>query len=386
MTENPKNIPVPGVDFADEEVNLADLFVKIRVFAGAVLKNWYWVILIGGLMGLWSYRSTSKIKRIYTGSVSFLIEDKKEEDNTGDYASLDVGIAEKKALKYNWDKIKQLSLSKRVVHEALFDTIILDGTMDYLGNHLINIYELDDYWASFDSTLVGVRFSHDTISRFDYREKAALAGAYRKIALGEQHFCYTTYDEDSGIFKITTTTIHEGLTIAITKAVYKELSDYYIEVETERQMEIYRLTSAATDSLRKALFASQMGLLKFEDTNLGLARKQYEAQKLILETEVQQFRVAFGESFSNLQSVEMALRNTIPFIHTLDLPIEPLKSFQPSPTSSAINGIIMGAILAIIFFISRKILSDIFEQVTDEIKKVEEESDGQELESEEVLE
>ena len=386
MTENPKNAPIPGVDFADEEVNLADLFVKIRAFASAVLKNWYWVLLLGILMGVWSYRSTSKIKRIYTGSVSFLIEDKKEEDNTGDYASLDVGIAEKKALKYNWDKIKQLSLSKRVVHGALFDTVMLDGKMDFLGNHLINIYELDDYWATFDTSLVGVRFTHDSISTFDYREKAALAGAYRKIALGEQHFCYTTYDEDSGIFKITTTTIHEGLTIAITKAVYHNLSDYYIEVETERQMEIFRLTSAATDSLRKALYASQIGLLKFEDTNMGLARKQYEAKKLILETEVQQFRVAFGESFSNLQSVEMALRNTIPFIHTLDLPIEPLKSFQPSPTSAAINGGIMGAILAIVFFISRKILSDIFEQVSDEIENVGKELEENESESEATLE
>ena len=114
--------------------------------------------------------------------------------------------------------------------------------------------------------------------------------------------------------------------------------------------------------MKKELLLAQDRLLRFEDTHMGLSRKQYEAQKILLENEVQKRALGFGETFSNLQSVEMALRNTIPFIHTVDLPIEPLRSFKPSPVSAAINGVIIGGILGAVFFISRKILKDIFNE------------------------
>lgn len=363
MTEVKQN-QNPKVEFADEEVNLKDLLMKIQAYGKVVIKNWYWIGTIGILLGVYSYYSTSKIPRLYKGTANFLVSDKKEEASTNDYASLDIGISERKAIKYNLDKIVQLSLSRKVVNEALFVKVEIDSVEDYIANFIIKEYDLTKIWMNLNPDFQGFLFTHDSIPAFSRMEKVALKGVYNNIigATGEKRLSVTHYDEDSEIISITSESTNEALSIHLTVQLYEKLSEYYIEVESERQYEIYRLTKEANDSMKQELLAAQNRLLRYEDTHMGLSRRHYETRKILLENEVQKRVLGFGETFSNLQDVEMALRNTIPFIHTIDLPIEPLRSFKPSPVSSAINGVIIGSILGAAFFISRKILQDIFNE------------------------
>ena len=55
----------------------------------------------------------------YRAITTFMVSDKKEEIRYSDYASLDYGISERASIKYNLDKIIQLSTSRRVVTDAL---------------------------------------------------------------------------------------------------------------------------------------------------------------------------------------------------------------------------------------------------------------------------
>jgi hypothetical protein len=367
------------VEFADEEVNLRDLLMKIQAYAKTVLKNWWIIGIIGAAMGAYSYYSTSKIPRVYKATANFMVSDKKEEASTNDYASLDIGLSERKAIKYNLDKIIQLSMSMKVVHRALFEKRMVRDTMDYLANHIIHQYHLRDKWVNEDPRFQNFSFTHDSIPGFTRMEKVALKGVYNMIvgATGEKRLSVSHYDEDSEIISITSETTNEALTLHLTVVLYEKLAEHYIKVESERQEEIYRLTKEANDSMKQELLLAQNRLLRFEDTHMGLARKEYETSKILLENEVQKRVLAFGKTFSNLQDVAMALRNTIPFIHEIDRPIEPLRSFKPSPISSAINGVIIGCILGAAFFISRKILKDIFSEFETEFLGEGEENQAQ---------
>ena len=350
--------PVSGRDFADEEVNLKEIFDKAIAFFWEVVRFWWLLILVGALMAINSYRSTSKEVATYRAETTFMVSDKKEEIRYSDYASLDYGISERASIKYNLDKVVHLAQSMRVIQDALFKKYEHLDTIDYLANHMIRIFKLHDRW---NGPLKTFYFTHDSIPQFNRIENNALKNLYFMVTgrRGEKRLVNTAYDLDSGVFSIVALTTNEFMAIALSKSIFRALGDFYILSESAKQRKIYQMVIEETDSLRGEIVSAQRRLLAFQDRHLGLSQQQFAARKKGLEEEVFKLSMAFGGSYEDMQSTEMALLNTIPFIQVIDEPLVPIRPTKPSPVKAAITSFILWIFLTSVFVVIRRVILDI---------------------------
>ena len=112
-----------GKEFADEEVNLKEIFNKALDFFWEAVSFWWLIILVALFMAYRSYQIASKKPKTFRAVTTYMVNDKKEEIRYSDYASLDYGISERASIKYNLDKIIQLTTTMRVVREALLQKV-----------------------------------------------------------------------------------------------------------------------------------------------------------------------------------------------------------------------------------------------------------------------
>ena len=305
-----------------------------------------------------NYKSASKEPVTYTARATFTISDKKEEVAWNDFSSLDLGISERKAIKYNLDKVVEYTRSRKVIQRALFRKVTINGTENYIANHMIDIYKFHDKWVEAGEDMGDFYYSHDTIPKFNRNENKALKNLYFKVVGSgvSEPLVTVGYDENSTVIRISGKTVNEALTISLVKEIYFSLADYYVEVETKRQQEVFKLIYASTDTVRINLIKAQRRLLAYLDRNQGLALRQYDAKKLVLQQEVDMWVANLAESFKSLQATKAALANTIPFVHPIDLPVIPLRPSIVSRGQAVIMGIIVGGILGAIGVVAKKIL------------------------------
>ncbi len=350
------------VEFSNEEVNLKDVFRKIVAYLWEFLQMWW---LIGGLalfMGYTAYRAALNTPKLYKADVTFMVSDKKEEIVYNYQASTDYGIGEATTVEYNLDKIVQLSMSKRVLYNALFEKVTINDSEDFLITKIMEEYDLIKKWSANNPAMADLVFEHDSIAIFNRLQLTALKNVFFMITGqgGEGKICNSFFDQDSGFIHISSSTTSEGLAIAMTKAIFKHLSLFYIYSESEKQREIYNLVVEEADSLRGEITEAQRRLLTYNDRNLGLSLQQYDANKLILEEEVHKLTIIFAEAVKDMQSSEMALRNKIPFIVPIDLPSIPIRPSAPSPAKAFVSNAIVGVILAMVFIVIRRVLLNIW--------------------------
>ena len=237
----------------------------------------------------------------------------------------------------------------------------MKDTIDFLANHVIREYKMNETW---EGNLKGFFFTHDTIQKYDRIAFTALKNVFFKVVgkSGESRLVQSLYDTDSGILSIAAVTTSESLSIALSKEVFYSLGRFYVFSESEKQRRIYEMVRVETDSLRGEIVSAERRLLAFSDQNMGLSLKQYEARKTGYQEEVSKLSIAFGESFKNLQSSEMALLNTIPFIQEIDLPIIPIRPSKPSPIKAAITSGALWAFLTVLFVIVRRVILNILDK------------------------
>lgn len=350
------------VEFANEEVNLKEVFRKVMSHLWEFLRFWWLIAGLSLFFGYVSYRSTSKVPKTYKAEATFMIADKKEEIVYNYSASVDYGIGEATTVQYNLDKVIQLAMSMRVVYDALLSKTVINGKEDFLINHVMDEYELNKKWGANNPEMASMRITHDTLAQFDRLEMTLMKNVYFLITGlgGEGKLCNGLYDQDSGFIHISATTTCEGLSIALVNAIFESLSKFYIYTESEKQRKVYNLVMIEADSIRGELVTAQRRLLEYKDRMMGLSREQYDAKKILLEEEVHKLTIIFAEAIKDRESTEMALRNTIPFIIPIDMPCIPIRPNQPSPPKAFVSSAVVTSILTMVFLVLRRIVLNIW--------------------------
>jgi len=68
--------------------------------------------------------------------------------------------------------------------------------------------------------------------------------------------------------------------------------------------------------------------------------------------------MALGESTKNQEIADFALRNTMPYVQTIDRPVEPLTAVKKSLLKNLFLGMILGITLAGLIILLRKLYLD----------------------------
>jgi len=274
----------------------------------------------------------------------------------------------------NLDKILELSKARIISESVLLDSIEFSDKNDLLANHHINTLEDNNLWYSNsifnfseDSlSLEGFRFSHDSLKNFNLLENKAIKSLHNKMvgSKDDKAMFQADYDELTGIMTFSITCSDEELAILTVKSLFNKLSQYYIDKSTEKQQYEYDILKEKYDSVNYVLSNVQYELAYFEDSNKNLFRKKDLLRKNRLKVDEQKLQFMSGKAEEQLQLAKISLDNKTPYIQVIDLPISPIKADNKSLIFYATLGLIIGVMLSLLYFGSKKMYSDIIIQKT----------------------
>lgn len=342
-----------------DEITLKELILKLQEYFWEVVRNWKWVLLITiPFVAFFLYRTISTPVTYY-GELTFMVNEDDGNSMGGVSAILgQIGLGGGRR-KNNLDKILELAKSKIIVKKVVFDSIKIGGKEDFLGNHIIRLYDFHEEWEEDTTGLKKFLFTDKNFSTL--ADRKAFKTVYGKLIGGEniEGILSTGYREDTGIMNFSANSINEQLTAELCINFYDYLSDFYITKTVEKQQQTYNVMSQKVDSVKTAMRAKEYQLANFADQHRGLYTAKDRLKEIQLKRDVKVLNEMYGVTLKNFEIADFTLKNKTPYIQLIDVPFLPLRLIAESKIRSIVNGILAGLFLSILFIVGRRIYRDV---------------------------
>lgn len=264
---------------------------------------------------------------------------------------------------FKLEKIAELSKTRAMASEVMFDSLGLEGQKDYLANHYITEKERVDQWAPHrfweqPSQLQGFRFQSDSLRGFDRLENRALLKLHKLF----RDDLSTSIDEITGILEFKITTTSELLSYHSLEGLFEKLSNYYTDKSVEKQQATFDALQFKCDSLEGLLNAKEYQLARIKDSyrSQWLNTEKVPEEKLF--REIRMLTIMYGEALKNKELAAFSLDNMTPFIQAIDRPILPINRSKEQLWRAIIKGLIVGFVFGSVYVLGRKIYYDIMNE------------------------
>lgn len=347
----------------EDETSLRDYIIKGRDYFREVLRYWYIPAALALLGAAYQVYKYNQHVPLYTATITFMVD----EDEGGGSSALtgmlsQFGLGSVRPARYNFDKIMELSKSRRVVQKTLFSRVPIDGKDDFLANHIIRIYDFNSGAGEGDADSAFF-FTHDSLPGFSRRENEVLISLYHFI-IGppdqpQLALLSADYNEDSNIMSLSASTKNERLSLELSSHMFKALSDYYINKAIEKAQKTFRIVSAKRDSVLAELRSKEYQLANFIDRNRGFLLRTENITQNRLAREISGLTAMYVEVLKNAEMADFSLRSKTPFIQVVDHPIPPIQPSSVSLIRKILIGLIIGGAIGVVFIVARRMLRDV---------------------------
>ncbi len=321
------------IDSKTDIITAKDVILVVQSYVTEVKRRWKVILLIFIVLG--SYKGIKAVltEPVYLAKLTFMLNEE-QGGLAGGLGSLlgDFGLGSGK--EYNYQKLIELSKSRKIFSNVAMDTVQLDGKNTLLANALIDDFETYGRWGKNDwykfweetPALLGFRFHTNRSTSLDRLSRAALLAlhAFVNNVLG------ITVEEDTGILTMKSTLHNEDLTQVLVERYFDELSNYYIEKTIEKQAATYKLLQNKVDSIQGLIRKKEYQIATYADTHRNVWSQKAKVPQSQLKKEVHLLYVMLGEAIKNKELADFTLNNKTPFIQAIDRPIQPLPALQPS--------------------------------------------------------
>lgn len=362
MAEKP--IPPTNPQYADDEISLKELILKLQEFWNELWRGKWLIIGITIPFLIYFIYDAINTSNTYTAKLTFML-DNESSSSIGALSGVlgSFGLGGAGGGEYSTDKMLALVRSRKIMQEVLFIKAKIDNKTDFYANHLIDIYNYHEEWAEDTIGLQNFYFKHDSIPIFSLAENTALKTMHGLLVgdpdKGVEPLFSSSSAELTSIMTLDLETENEMLSIQMLEDIFSTLSTYYIEKSTEKQQHTYDAIKFKVDSTLTELRAAEYALANFKDTNYGLRTKKDQLKAIQLEARVKILYTMYGEGLKNLEVTEFALRDQTPVIQPIDLPIPPIEPVDGSLAKALILSCLLGGFLGGGYIIARKIIRDV---------------------------
>ena len=345
----------PPPYYQDDEITLKELILKIQEFWWEIWKNKIFVLLITIIVALAFLANTWRKEVTYTANLSFMLTE--EGSNRGGTAAELLGLGE---VDYNLDKISALATSSKIIYEALLQKITVEGKEDFIANHLIQVYDLQENWKDEgdgkykDFSLKDFYFSNGIKENYSRKEQRALKVLQDLII---NKLLSVSYNKKTQVFLLNATTLNEALSTDLVDHVYEALVAFYVDKTVGRPQKTYQMLELRTDSLAQLLDQEERKLALARDRNQGLIGSTYQVTIGRLDRQVTQISAQYMQALKNKEAVEYILQNKTPDFQIIDRTFIPLRN-AASKLSTLLIGGFLGVFLGMGYLIGRKIIRD----------------------------
>lgn len=331
----------------DDEISLEDIVIAVRDFVRESLRKWWlFALLFVFISGYLVYNAYST-PTTYRATFTFM----RDTDESGAGSSMasilgQIGFGGRRN-PFNLDRVLELAKSRRVVQGTIFEKLEIQGKSDFLANHVIAVYALDEGWANETPELGGFRFASDNVDRFSDLELGALKKVYGFIVGTPKRdgLVSVEYSEESTILSLYSVTIDEILSIELITELYDNLAGYYVSKSTEKQQVTYDIVKYKADSIGYLLAKNELEYAQFKDANQNLYSNLAKLKEQRLSRNIQKLNIIHVEALKNVEIADFGLRNATPVIRELDKPIRPLEPMTKSKMRAIMIGFLLSFIL-----------------------------------------
>jgi hypothetical protein len=348
---------------ATDEIEI-DLFAELQLFQKLIRKNIIWIAilsLLGAGVGLY-YVSNQKAQ--YTAKYKFSVK-LSEMSGAGAMSGLASLIGGGGGGADPYAKIIELAGSEKIIGKALYNVVQVGAKKGMLINHFIELEGLKGKWKN-DSTLRQVKFkpSFYSIEKLTYGERKAIFLIFGQIVGGEdatsQGVLAREYDKKTGLIVLSVTHWNEEFAIALSRSIYQELVDFYTYDSFDNMSINVRNVKSKLDSIRTALYSTQMASAKKSDQALGLIMREDQVEQKSLNIKEQMLIAMLGEAQKNYETLSMMQRSSKPDFTLIKEPYSPLTPKIKSRLLFVVGPLVLIPFLLLVFLRIKLVLNSIF--------------------------
>ena len=339
----------------NEEITLKELILKLKEYWAEIIRSW-WIIglfCIVGVLGF-TYNHLTHIP-IYQAELRFVVEG--QSSGGGGLGSLLGSFGIKKGGKVNPYKIIEVGKSTSMLLKTLFHKLPSNINV---ANTILQEYDLTQVWSKTNPDFENFRFGN-SLNTSESRVERSIIKKLRARVWGSENVDPMTslkLNDETGIYTLSSETISEELSLAITNNLYDEIKLFFEEEVFQNQKQLADILAIKSDSIRSLNESKVRQIAKFEDSNRGMVSNEIMATKKILSQESMALTTAYAELMKNKEMTDVNLKDMQPLFMAIDTPFSPIDPSKSSLLKSFIQGLMIGAFLAVVFILFKKIYTD----------------------------
>lgn len=344
----------------ENEITLKELLLSARAWVRYLRTKWLLIFLVGCLFGFFGFAYAYFQKTVYTGTLSFALEDEK---GTGGGLGSALGLASQFGIDlgssaggaFSGSNLTELIKSRNLIERALLDPVTVNREQISLAEHYIRFNGWREKWSE-NPPQKNIQFPPNADrSKFTIEQDSILGIIY--LNLSGENLSVALKDKKTSIIQIEVKTDNELFSKVFTEKLASEVSDFYVDTKTKKSVQNVAILQRQADSIRAALNNAITGVAIANDNtyNLNPAYNLQRTPSSRRQVDVQANTAILTQIVQNLELARVALRKETPLIQVIDRPILPLSKSKPGKVSSAMKGFLFGIIFFPILLLVRKI-------------------------------
>jgi|GEM_PF-6270102 len=315
-----------------------------------LLRSWLWIVLAAIIGGVIAYALCKSRPALYQAQERFFINSDDSPvggdlQNVLGAVGLNYSDEEQKI-----EKIKIIARSESLLRELMLSKITCRDKQDYVGNHLIALYDLEAEWSRQLSRMPSSRLVGDRD-----KDAALLATLVRAVKRDDiDHFSYAfLHDLKSGLMDVKVRSLDEDLSLEMSQGIYGALSSFYTEKVLEKPIQTLSTLTSVQDSIRSALASAEARLAAYDSRNRNVWSPTESYKRDQLSREVLISSSALGAVTENVQLAQFILQNTTPYFQVVDSSSRPLEVIKPWWVKWVPIGAFLGGFLCLMILLVR---------------------------------
>ena len=332
----------------NDEASFKDIIVTISDYKNELKKRLLIILAVAIIFSLIGFAFSKLQEDKYNAVISFIVEDQSEGSNisavsgVANMIGLDIGGGSRSS-SFNQQNIIELLKSRKIIERTLNNTCEIEGKSDLLLNHYIRINNLIT-----DSSTINLssNYYNDSITSI----------VWLRIIDRDMEILFQ--NDDANIINLSFESLNAELAKNFTEIVIDEMSEMYIDYQTEKSRNTLDNLQFRSDSIFKALKISERNFAKVKDNNMRVMTASGRLEELQYMREVEILQAVYLELRKNIELTHMSLLNETPLIQIVDKAVLPLENINRSTLFWIVIFSFLGVFTVCFIIILRKLVRD----------------------------
>ena len=335
----------------NDEASFKGIIVTISDYKNELKKRLLIILAVAIIFSLIGFGFSRSQEDQYNAVISFIVEDQSEGSNLSAFSGManmigiDMGASATSS--FNQQNIIELLKSRKIIERTLNNTCEIEGKSDLFLNHYIRINNLIT-----DSSIIDLSSNY-------YNDSITSIVWFRII---DRDMEILFQNDEANILNLSFESLNAELAKNFTEIVIDEMSEMYIDHQTEKSRNTLNNLYNRSDSIFKDLKISERNFAKVKDNNMRVMTASGRLEELQYMREVKILQAVYLELRKNIELTHMSLLNETPLIQLVDKAVLPLEKINRSTLFWIVSFFFLGVFTVCFIIILRKLVRNALEE------------------------